>query len=58
MHLCEEVLHMAETDRSSPDADDLAGLLPEHSLLSLEQSLGHAASYRERNPLPDSPFSH
>ncbi|MFH5801574.1 ArsR/SmtB family transcription factor [Haladaptatus sp. CMAA 1911] len=30
---------MAETDRSSPDADDLAGLLPEHSLLSLEQHL-------------------
>ena len=30
---------MSETDRSSPDADDLAGLLPEHSLLSLEQYL-------------------
>ncbi|WP_254538436.1 ArsR/SmtB family transcription factor [Halomarina litorea] len=30
---------MSETDRSSPDADDLAGLLPEHSLLSLEAYL-------------------
>lgn len=30
---------MSETDRSSTDADDLAGLLPEHSLLSLEQYL-------------------
>lgn len=30
---------MAESDRASADADDLAGLLPEHSLLSLEQYL-------------------
>ena len=30
---------MAETDRSSAEADDVAGLLPEHSLLSLEQYL-------------------
>lgn len=30
---------MAESERSSPDGDDLAGLLPEHSLLSLEEYL-------------------
>lgn len=30
---------MSETDRSAADGDDLAGLLPEHSLLSLEEYL-------------------
>lgn len=30
---------MAETDRSSTETDDVAGLLPEHSMLSLEQYL-------------------
>ena len=30
---------MSETDRSTADRDDLAGLLPEHSLLSLEEYL-------------------
>ena len=30
---------MSETDRSPSDADDLAELLPEHSLLSLDQYL-------------------
>lgn len=39
MHLLVQVLGMSETDRSSPHADDLAGLLPEQSLLSLEEYL-------------------
>ena len=50
---------MAETDRSSTEADDLAGLLPEHSLLSLEQylemqrAIGNATRFRIVNYLTE-----
>ncbi len=39
MGLLTQLVDMAESERASPDADDLEGLLPEHSLLSLDEYL-------------------
>jgi ArsR family transcriptional regulator len=56
--LCEQ-MGMAETDRSSRDADDLAGLLPEDSLLSLDEylamqrSIGNETRFRILNFLTE-----
>ena len=50
---------MAESDRSSTEADDVAGLLPEHSILSLEQylamqrSIGNETRFRIVNFLTE-----